>query len=226
VCPYNALKVFAVFLLIRIYTSKLALRNMRSYPLCYLATAVLLGVTAAAPDRRLRDTDAVTKDDINPVAIQDGTIDGLERGKRSGENPFGGKNAVLGFVFGKIDQLIDQKTKFIDQLDHQNIEKNKQHHIESPKPINSFQDLISAVITPKITAITSKIGSLSGSFLGGSSGNGSPGGSSDGGSGGLGGIVSSLLRLSGPLLTSSAGSGGSTNTNSVDDDDFNDDDFN
>lgn len=127
----------------------------------------------------------------------------------------------------KINNLIDQKTKFIDTLDRQNIEKNKQHKIESPKPINNFQDLISAVITPKITAITSKIGSLSGSFLGGSSG-GSGGSSSGGSQGGLGNIVSSLLRLSGPLLTSSSGGGGAggTNTNSVDDDDFNDDDFN
>lgn len=129
----------------------------------------------------------------------------------------------------KINGLIDQKTKFIDTLDRQNIEKNKQANIEQPKPINTFQDLISAVITPKITAISSKIGSLSGSFLGGSSGGGGSSGSGGSSQGGLGGIVSSLLRLSGPLLSgSSGGAGGSsgTNTNSVDDDDFNDDDFN
>lgn len=126
----------------------------------------------------------------------------------------------------KINSLIDSKTKFIDTLDKQNIEKNKQHNIESPKPINSFQDLISGVITPKITAITGKIGSLSGSFLGGSSG----GGDGSGSGGGLGNIVSSLLRLSGPLLAGgsgglSGGSGGSgssagANSLSSDEDDF------
>lgn len=124
----------------------------------------------------------------------------------------------------KINSLIDSKTKFIDTLDKQNIEKNKQHHIESPKPISNFQDLISSVITPKITAITSKIGSLSGSFLGGSSG-GSNGDGHGASGGGLGGVVSSLLRLSGPLLTSSAGggssSGGSHSNDLDDDDDFN-----
>lgn len=143
-------------------------------------------------------------------------------------------NSTLNFKISfpttqKINSLIDQKTRFIDTLDKQNVEKNKQANIEVPKPINSIQDLISAVITPKITAITSKIGSLSGSFLG-SSGGASSGGNGSGSSsnGGLGNIVSSLLRLSGPLLTSSAGNGGSssTSTNSVDDDDFNDDDFN
>lgn len=117
-------------------------------------------------------------------------------------------------------------------MDKQNIEKNKQAHIESPKPINSFQDVISGVITPKITAITSKIGSLSGSFLGGGSSNGNGDhGNGNGGSGGLGGIVSSLLRLSGPILTSSAGSGGSSSNghgsgSGFDDDDDFKDDFN
>lgn len=120
--------------------------------------------------------------------------------------------------------MIDSKTKFIDTLDRQNIAKNKEANIETPKPITNFQDLISGVITPKITAITGKIGSLSGSFLGGSSG----GADSDGGSGGgLGNIVSSLLRLSGPLLAGGSGSssgGGSTSSNTLSSDE--DDDFN
>lgn len=121
--------------------------------------------------------------------------------------------------------MIDSKTKFIDNLDRQNIAKNKEANIETPKPITNFQDLISGVITPKITAITGKIGSLSGSFLGGSSGGAD---SADGGSGGgLGNIVSSLLRLSGPLLAGGSGSssgGGSTSSNTLSSDE--DDDFN
>lgn len=112
-------------------------------------------------------------------------------------------------------------------MDRQNVEKNKQHNIETPKPINNFQDLISGVITPKITAITGKIGSLSGSFLGSSSGSAGSGSDSNGSGGGLGNIVSSLLRLSGPLLA--GGSGGSSGTagassnslSSDEDDDFN-----
>lgn len=126
----------------------------------------------------------------------------------------------------KINSLIDSKTRFIDALDRKNIEQNKQYNIESPKPINNFQDLISSIITPKITAITSKIGSLSGSLLGGASGgSGSNGdhGNGSGGAGGLGGVVSSLLKLSGPILTSSAGGSSGTNTNNVSDED---DDFN
>lgn len=122
--------------------------------------------------------------------------------------------------------MIDSKTKFIDTLDRQNVAKNKEHNIETPKPITNFQDLISGVLTPKITAVTGKLGSLSGSFIGGSSG----GAGSDSNGGGLGNIVSSLLRLSGPLLaggsgsSSGSGSGGSSSSNTLSSDE--DDDFN
>lgn len=109
----------------------------------------------------------------------------------------------------------------MDQLDKQNIAKNKEANIEVPKPINSFQSLISAVITPKVQAITSKFGHLSG-FIGGASGGLSGGHGSAEGSGqsaGLGNVLSSLLRLSGPILSGSSG-GAQHNTS----DDFDDDD--
>ncbi|XP_052865103.1 serine, glycine, tyrosine and glutamine-rich protein [Anopheles cruzii] len=134
----------------------------------------------------------------------------------------------------KINSFIDAKTRFIDKLDHANIEKNKQHHIEAPKPVPDFQSLISSVITPKVQFITSKIGSLSGSFLGGSSGGGGGHGNGDGddghGNGGggsgapqLGNIVSSLLKLSGPILSGSSGSQhGGSNTVSLGDHDDDD----
>lgn len=122
----------------------------------------------------------------------------------------------------KIDNLIDAKTRFVDQLDKSNIAKNKEAGIESPKPINSFQQLISAVITPKVQAITSKFGHLSG-FIGGASGGLSGGhGSSDGGSGqsaGIGNVLSSLLRLSGPILSGSSGGAQHSTTDDFDDDD-------
>lgn len=101
-------------------------------------------------------------------------------------------------------------------MDKGNIEKNKQHNIESPQPIPSFQALISGIITPKISAITQTFGSLSSGVLGGSSGSSSSGsfgghasGDASGGSaaGGLGGILSSVLKLSGPILSASIGGG-------------------
>lgn len=111
-------------------------------------------------------------------------------------------------------------------MDQTNIAKNKAYGIEVPKPINSFQDLFQAVLTPKIQAITTKLGSFSGSFLGGGSsfsgGTGAGGDDSAGtGSGaGLGGILSSVLKLSGPIFTSSIQSANSaTPATSIDDGD-------
>lgn len=104
-----------------------------------------------------------------------------------------------------IDRLIDSKTRFIDALDRTNIEKNRQANIVVPAPIPDFQSLISAIIQPKIRAITGKIGSLSGAFLGGS-GAGGDNGAGAGGNG-LSNILGSVLRLSGPILGSSAGGG-------------------
>ncbi|XP_053678351.1 uncharacterized protein LOC128728735 [Anopheles nili] len=195
------------------------------------AIALCAGVALAAPNVRVKrgdETDAALEPAVNPLTSQDAVAlgDDLDRDKRKVPDPkYETKNAILGFVFGKINSFIDAKTRFIDKLDHANIEKNKQHHIEPPKPVPDFQSLISSVITPKVQFITSKIGSLSGSFLGGSSGG--HGGDDDhhgnGGSGGapqLGNIVSSLLKLSGPILSGSSGSQhGGSNTVSLGDHD-------
>lgn len=128
----------------------------------------------------------------------------------------------------KIDGILDAKTKLLDQFDATNVAKNKAAGIEPPVPITSLQQLLSAVIQPKIAAITSKFGALSGSSaggLGGLSGGLSGGGavpipgsetddsddhaelSDDGApiaSGGSGNIISSFLKLSGPILSSSS----------------------
>ncbi|KAG4080043.1 hypothetical protein HA402_006355 [Bradysia odoriphaga] len=195
---------------------------------------VLCHLTYAAPNLRIKrdDTDLSDVSDLNPIASEDTVAEGVDRDKRKiPDVVFAPKNAILGFVFGKIDSLLDAKTRFIDTLDKQNIIKNKQHHIEVPVPIKSFQGLIQAVISPKITAITSKIGSLSGAF--GSSGSSGGGGDGDGHAGGgasagLGGIVSSFLKLSGPILSSSSGSasggGGLSVGGSVSSDDASSDD--
>lgn len=107
-----------------------------------------------------------------------------------------------------IDRLIDSKTRFIDALDRTNIEKNRQANIVVPQPIPDFQSLITAIIQPKIQAITGKISSLSGTFLGGSGGSGANGAGAGGN--GLSNILGSVLRLSGPILGSSAGGAGAS----------------
>lgn len=104
--------------------------------------------------------------------------------------------------------------------------KNKAAGIEPPAPVNSLQQLLQAVISPKIAAITSKFGALSGSSAGGLGGlsGGFSGGAptiDDSGdssehadldeagapvaSAGSGNIISSFLKLSGPILSSSSG---------------------
>ncbi|RZC34934.1 uncharacterized protein BDFB_005938 [Asbolus verrucosus] len=69
------------------------------------------------------------------------------------EVAFGLKNAVLGFVFHKINSFIDKKTHWVDQLDYTNIAKNKAHGIEPPKdPVVSLSGIISGVIGQKLQA--------------------------------------------------------------------------
>ncbi|XP_062537472.1 uncharacterized protein LOC134205851 isoform X2 [Armigeres subalbatus] len=170
--------------------------------------------------------------DVDLTGAEDASLgNDLDRDKRKIPDPkYEAKNAILGFVFGKINSLIDAKTKLVDKLDQANIEKNKLHHIESPKPITSFKTLVASVITPKVQFITSKIGAFSGGLLGGSSGGGHNGDGDDHDNGngspaapGLGGVVSSLLKLSGPILAGSSGNNGGTNSVSLGDHDDDDD---
>uniref|UniRef100_T1GSS2 Uncharacterized protein n=1 Tax=Megaselia scalaris TaxID=36166 RepID=T1GSS2_MEGSC len=75
----------------------------------------------------------------------------LDREKRKlPDAHFAAKNAVLGFVFNKVDNLLDSKTRFVEALDRSNIEKNKEYNITAPVPIRDFQSLITAVVSPKI----------------------------------------------------------------------------
>ncbi|XP_050085354.1 uncharacterized protein LOC126571102 isoform X2 [Anopheles aquasalis] len=215
-------------------------RSWSSATVALAAIVLCAGLAVAAPGVRVKRGEAETGEvvgtsadtAVNPLTNEDAVIigDDLDRDKRKVPDPkYETKNAILGFVFGKINSFIDAKTRFIDKLDHANIEKNKQHHIEPPKPVPDFQSLISSVITPKVQFITSKIGSLSGSFLGGSSGGGHSDDGDGHGSGGsgapaLGNIVSSLLKLSGPILSGSSGGGGHGGSNTVSLGDHDDDD--
>lgn len=161
----------------------------------------------------------------SPVADAEGTQTDVDREKRKIFGPdvgFGVKNAVLGYVFGKIDGLLDAKTQLLNQFDQTNIAKNKAAGIEAPAPISSLQQLLQAVISPKIAAITQKFGALSGSSAGGIGGLSGGGSvpvpspddddtaelSDDAGapiaSAGSGNIISSFLKLSGPILSSSS----------------------
>lgn len=201
-----------------------------------LALALCIGAALAAPSVRVKRQEELAAEaaGVNPVGAEDASIsDDLDRDKRKAPSDpkFEAKNAILGFVFGKINSIIDAKTRLVDKLDHANIEKNKQYHIESPKPIGDLSSLISSVITPKVQFITHKIGSLSSGLLGGLSG-GSSGGHDDGHGNGngngngappaLGGVVSSLLKLSGPILSGSSGANGGSNSVSLDHDDDDD----
>lgn len=96
-------------------------------------------------------------------------------------------------------------------MDRANIEKNKQWDIPKPVPINDFQSLITAIVSPKIrtigniandltTGVLTTITAFSGSSSGGNSANPNAG---------LGNVVSKFLGFSGPILQgSSGGSGG------------------
>lgn len=213
-----------------------------------LALIVVFGfcnVILAAPAGDQTSADSTYE--LSPLqSAEDGFVEGLDREKRKlPDAGFGAKNAILGYVFGKIDSILDAKTRLITSLDQTNIAKNKEYGIEAPKPINSLQSLLQAVISPKIAAITSKFGSLSGSSSGGAAGgfslSGSAGtaptgagdsdsddlgedtaasGGNGGSSAGVGGLLSSFLRLSGPILSSSSQSaaGGKPVSTSSDDD--------
>jgi len=189
-----------------------------------------------------QETDSL---DVNLSPLEEnGYGENLERNKRKiPEAGFAAKNAILGYVFGKIDSILDAKTQLITSLDQTNIAKNKQYGIEAPKPITSLQSLIQAVISPKIAAITSKFGALSGGSSSGGAGFSLGGGaeagasvssededdaglsagagvSAGGSSAGVGGLLSSFLKLSGPILSSSSSSakGGSPAPAVADDD--------
>jgi len=191
-----------------------------------LIAIALCSLAVAVPVPQESSLDAPSPVD----AVAEDTLAEADRDKRKIFGPdvgFGIKNAVLGYVFGKIDGLLDAKTQLLNQFDQTNIAKNKAAGIEPPAPVGSLQQLLQAVISPKIAAITSKFGALSGSSaggLGGLSGGGSAPlpatdddssddhsdlsddlGAAPVASAGSGNIISSLLKLSGPILSSSSG---------------------
>ncbi|XP_028174535.1 uncharacterized protein LOC114363106 isoform X3 [Ostrinia furnacalis] len=172
-----------------------------------LAFTALLAVAAASPLTSVRVRRQLADDNtLQPIEDAEGDEQTREKRKFEGvtQAKFGIKNAVLGFVFGKINSIIDAKTRLVENLDRQNIEINKQYGIEPPQSgLASLSGIVGQVITPKLQLLGPKIQAVT-SLFGGSSG-GSSGGS---GGGGLGSILSLVTSLSG----SSSGGGNSGGT--------------
>ncbi|OWR51517.1 hypothetical protein KGM_209044 [Danaus plexippus plexippus] len=163
-----------------------------------------------SPHARVLKAAAVRSDDFgDEQAREKRKLEGITQAK------FGIKNAVLGFVFGKINSLIDSKTRLVETLDRQNIELNKQYGIEAPKGggLSSLSGIVGQVIGPKLQLLGPKIQAVS-SLFGASSGN--SGGS--GGGSGLGSILSLVTSLSGSS-SGGAAAGGTVETVDSDEDD-------
>ncbi|XP_067635824.1 uncharacterized protein [Eurosta solidaginis] len=200
---------------------------------CILSLLLALGIftlclaVPAVRVKRQRD-DLLTADpeganaingELNPMNAEAVSGDDLERNKRKlPDATFEAKNAILGFVFGKIDNFLDTKTRVIEQLDRTNIEKNRQYDIRPPVPIRDLQSLVTAVVSPKVRAIgniandlTTGVLTTITAFSGSSANNGNANGSANQNAG-LGNIVSKFLGFSGPILQGSAGgaAGGGT----------------
>ncbi|XP_039760317.1 uncharacterized protein LOC120633948 [Pararge aegeria] len=183
----------------------------RSFAVLFAALlAAQVAYAAPRPRRQLADDDALQPIDDAAAAEQ-------TRDKRKFEGvteaKFGIKNAVLGFVFGKINSLIDSKTRLVENLDRQNIEINKQYGIEAPKAgggLSSLSGIVGQVIGPKLQFLAPKLQAVSG-LLGGASG-GAGGGS------GLGSILSLVTSLSGSS-SGGAAAGGTVETVDSDEDD-------
>ncbi|KAI4501380.1 hypothetical protein M0802_003753 [Mischocyttarus mexicanus] len=154
-----------------------------------------------------------------------------DRDKRKiGVIKLGVTNGIINFVFGKLDALLDAKTRALTVLDESNKAKNAAYGIDNTQ--SATGQFISNLISQKIQAGTASIGpvinsastfinsagsGLSSAFvsklaplssiisgLSGSSGN-MDSGSSSGGNGGGGGGGSSGSQLFGTLLSSKLG---------------------
>ncbi|CAG9793506.1 unnamed protein product [Diatraea saccharalis] len=175
--------------------------------------SVMVAVASAAPQHVRARRQLADDNTLQP--IEDADTDGQTREKRKLEGltqaKFGVKNAVLGFVFGKINSIIDAKTRLVDTLDKQNIEINKQYGIEPPQNgLASLSGIVSQVLTPKLQLLGPKIQAVS-SLFGGSSGSGSSD-SQGGGGGGLGSILSLVTSLSGSASGGGSSPGGTVET--------------
>ncbi|XP_044254403.1 uncharacterized protein LOC123004933 isoform X1 [Tribolium madens] len=140
--------------------------KMRQHVWTLAVLACLVAFCNVAESRSLVKRQANGGHDVYAHGHEHGYAD-----KKKVEAAFGIKNAILGFVFNKINSFIDQKTAWIDHLDHTNIAKNKAQGIEPPKdPVVSLSGIVSGFIGDKlqaagpfISAVTNKLTSSSSS---------------------------------------------------------------
>jgi len=194
-----------------------------------LALLVLTIVNTSAYPRVRRDAELQESENLSPLS-ENPSDNEEDREKRAleaaSQAKWGVKNAILGFVFGKINQLIDTKTHLINQLDQQNIAKNKAYGIEAPASgVAGIGSAFTAIIGPKLQLIGPKLNLLTGALGSFSGGSKSSSDSSSGGSG-LGSILRIFTSLSGSSGGGASSSGSVTlsDSNDTDDDDDDDDD--
>ncbi|EDX16534.1 GD24552 [Drosophila simulans] len=89
-----------------------------------LSALLSLSLGFPAPQQTNSELEANFQDtsdpDLNPINAEE-VLGVQERNKRKlPDATFEAKNAVLGFVFGKIDNFLDTKTRVIEQLDRSN----------------------------------------------------------------------------------------------------------
>ncbi|CAF4840399.1 unnamed protein product [Pieris macdunnoughi] len=188
--------------------------RLRTCLFAALLVALLAEHAAAAPRSRRQLADDNT---LQPI---DEENEELEREKRKLEGvtqaKYTVKNALLGFVFGKLNSFIDAKTRLVESLDKKNIELNKQYGIEPPQNgLASLTGVVSQVVGPKLQYLAPKLQAASG-LLGGLS-SGSSGSGSSGGGSGLGSILSLVTSLSGS--SSGGAAAGTVETVDSDEDD-------
>ncbi|XP_043286722.1 peroxidase-like protein 2 [Venturia canescens] len=222
--------------------------------LALCALSLLLALAAANPIvKRATDNNAI--DPLNEVYVfaneEEPSVEvegehGEREKRKIGIVKLGVTNGIINFVFGKLDALIDAKTRAITVLDESNKAKNAAYGIDNTQSatgafisnligqkiqagtasigplINSATTFISGAKSGLTGAFASKLGPLT-SIVGGLSAG--SGGSSSGGSGGSGGseLIGSLLagfsQGSGGLGSLSGGNNDSDDNDDDDDDD-------
>ncbi|XP_072747079.1 uncharacterized protein [Anoplolepis gracilipes] len=109
-----------------------------------------------------RDAEELSQDDLSPLnevyVIEDEDVDDKGRDKRKIGLTLGIKNGILNFVFGKVDSLLDSKTKALEALDEANKAKNAIYGIDPSK--SRTTEFISGLVSKKIQAASGSIGPI------------------------------------------------------------------
>ncbi|KDR19836.1 uncharacterized protein LOC110829568 [Zootermopsis nevadensis] len=122
---------------------------MQLITLCFCAAiSALFALTSLADAQQIvlvsdADINAVQQGALSSSEVFGPVLKGrAERQKRKILEPiveasFGVKSVLLNIIFGKVNQLIDYKTRLVDQLDRKNIELNKAVGLYGEKPCDT-----------------------------------------------------------------------------------------